>query len=60
MKTIFNTASLLARTNHELEGMKEQIRNEIGNCEQQRRKGYAVLADIRTVQAHRRTSRANV
>jgi hypothetical protein len=45
---------LQKRTNRELAGMKNEIRKEIGNCEQQRRKGYSALEEIRKVQAQRR------
>jgi hypothetical protein len=57
MKTIFNTASLQARTNPELEGMKNDIRKDLGACEQRRRRDQSALSSIRTVQALRRVRR---
>ena len=52
-------ADLQKRTNRELAGMENEIRKEIGNCEEQRRKAYSALEDIRKVQAQRRTRRPN-
>ena len=40
--------------------MKEEIRKEIAVCDRQRRKAYAALADIRTVQGQRRITRPNL
>lgn len=57
---LISKADLLRRTNRELAGLKEEIRKDIGNCEQQRRKGYAAQADIRTVQGMRRQLRPNL
>lgn len=53
-------ADLYKKTNRELAGMKEEIRKGIGNCEQQRRRGYAALEDIRKVQGQRRILRPNL
>ena len=53
-------AEFAARTNRELDGMKEEIRKDIGYCEQRRRKNCAALADIRRVQAQRRIMRPNL
>jgi hypothetical protein len=51
---------LSRRTNHELAGLEEEIRKGIGNCEQQRRKGYNALEDIRKVKGQRRILRPNL
>jgi hypothetical protein len=45
---------LRRKSNRELAAMKEAIRKGLGDCEQQRRKAYAALTEIRKVQAHRR------
>ena len=55
MNTI-SKADLHKRNNRELAGLKEELRKSIGNCEQQRRKAYAALEDIRKVQTQRRTT----
>jgi hypothetical protein len=47
-------ADLQNTSNRELEGMKEEIRRFIADCEQQRRRGCSALEDIRRVQAQRR------
>jgi hypothetical protein len=47
-------ADLQKRTNRELAGMENEIRKEIGVCEEQRRKAYSALEDIRRVRAQRR------
>jgi hypothetical protein len=60
MKTIFNAASLQHRSNRELEGMKAEIRKDLGSCEHRRRRDQAALADIRTVQGQRRITRPNL
>ena len=59
MKMI-SKADLYRRTNRELAGLKEEFRREAGNCEQKRRKAYAALQDIRTVQGERRIMRPNL
>jgi hypothetical protein len=48
------------KTDRELAGLQEEFRKSIGNCEQQRRKGYAAQSDIRTVQGQRRILRPNL
>jgi hypothetical protein len=53
-------ANLQFRTNRELEGMKEEIRKDLGCCEERRRKNHAALGDIRRVQAQRRIMRPNL
>lgn len=60
MKTIFNAANLHCRTSRELEGMKDEIRKDLGACEQRRRQHGASLAKIRTIQSQRRTMRPNL
>jgi len=60
MKTIFNAASLQHRSNRELEGMKAEIRKDLGSCEQRRRRDQAALGQIRTVQGQRRSLRPNL
>ena len=47
------------RSDRELAGMAEEIRRGIAACEQQRRKGYAALEDIRKVQMQRRIKPAH-
>jgi hypothetical protein len=47
-------ADLQKRNDRELAGMTEEIRKFIGDCEQQRRMGYAALEDIRKVRMQRR------
>jgi hypothetical protein len=59
MKQI-SKADLYKKTNRELAALKEQVRKDIGNCEQQRRKDYAALEDIRKVQGQRRIMRPNL
>jgi hypothetical protein len=57
---IMSRSDLYRKTTRELEGMKEEIRKDIGSCEQRRRKDYAALADVRKVQAQRRIMRPNL
>jgi hypothetical protein len=59
MKMIFNAASLQHRSNRELEGMKAEIRKDLGACEQRRRHDQAALGQIRTAQGLRRHLRPN-
>jgi len=59
MKPI-NKADLYKKTDRELAGLAEEFRKSLGHCEQQRRKGYAAQADIRTVNAQRRILRPNL
>jgi hypothetical protein len=47
-------ADLQKRTNRELAGIENEIRKEIGNYEELRRKANSALEDIRKVQAQRR------
>jgi hypothetical protein len=51
-------ADLHKMNNRELAGMTEEIRKGIAACEQQRRKCYSALEDIRKVQAQRRVNPA--
>ena len=53
-------ADLYKKTDRELAGLKEELRKSVGNCEQQRRKGQAALADVRAVQGQRRILRPNL
>jgi hypothetical protein len=57
---IMKLSDLYAKSARELEGMKEEIRKDIGACEQRRRRNYAAVADIRKVQAQRRIMRPNL
>ena len=57
---IMSRSDLYRRTARELEGMKAEIRKDVGACDQRRRKDYAALADIRRVQAQRRILRPNL
>jgi hypothetical protein len=57
---LMSKADMYRRTNRELAGMKEEIRKDIGNCEQRRRRDHAALADIRKVQGQRRILRPNL
>jgi hypothetical protein len=57
---LISKADLQRRTNRELAGMKEDIRKELGNCDQHRRKMQAAMAAVRTVQGQRRTMRPNL
>jgi hypothetical protein len=57
---LMSQADMYRRTNRELAGMKDEIRKDIGSCEQQRRRDYAALADIRKVQGQRRILRPNI
>ena len=51
---LMSNADLYRRTNRELAGLEDELRKDIGNCEQQRRRDYAALHDIRKVQGQRR------
>jgi hypothetical protein len=57
---LISKADLYKKTNRELAALKEQVRKDIGNCEQQRRKDYTALEDIRKVQGQRRIMRPNL
>jgi hypothetical protein len=54
MMKLPSRAEMQRRSDRELAGMMEEIRRDIAACEQQRRKGYAALEDIRRVQVQRR------
>jgi hypothetical protein len=54
---LISKADLYKKSTRELAGMNEEIRKGIGTCEQQRRKGYTALQQIRSVQAQRRVLR---
>jgi hypothetical protein len=51
---------LYRRTNRELAGLEDEVGKDIGNCEQQRRRDYAALDDIRKRQGQRRIMRPNL
>lgn len=51
---LMSNADLHRRTNRELAGLEDELRKDIGNGEQQRRRDYAALHDIRKVQGQRR------
>ena len=53
---LISKTDLHKRTNREIAGMKEELRKELGNCEQHRRRVQASMAAVRTVQAQRRTN----
>jgi hypothetical protein len=60
MKLIFSKAAMWRATNHKLDALTAEIRRDIGCCEQRKRKDYAQLEDIRTVQRQRRILRPNL
>jgi hypothetical protein len=51
---LISKTDLHRRTNLELAGMKEEMRKDLGNCDQHRRKVLAAMAAVRTVQGQRR------
>ena len=57
---LMSKADLYGRTNRELAGMRDEIRKDIGNCEQRRHRNYAALDDVRKVQGQRRILRPNL
>jgi len=57
---LISKADLYKKTDHELEGLKEEFRKDAGNCERQRRRDYSTLEDIRKVQGQRRILRPNL
>ena len=57
---LINKADLFRRTFREVAGMQDEIKKEIATCDRQRRKAYAALADIRTVQGQRKIMRPNL
>ena len=60
MKLIFSKAAMWSATNHKLDALTAEIRRDIGYCEQRKRKDYAQIEDIRTVQRQRRILRPNL
>ena len=54
---LISTADLYRRSNRELAGLEDELRKDIGNGEQQRRRDYAALDDIRKLQRQRRIMR---
>ena len=57
---LMSITALFRRTNRELESLKEEIRRDIGACEDQRQRDYAALDDIRKVHRPRRIVRWNL
>ena len=57
---LISKSELFNKTSRELESMSEEIRRDLGNCEQERRRDYAALEDIRKVRGQRRTLRPNL
>jgi len=57
---LISKSELFNKSSRALEGMSEEIRKDLGNCEQRRRRDHAALVTIRTVQGHRRTQRPNL
>jgi hypothetical protein len=51
---------LYRKSDRALAGLKEAFRKEAGRCEEDRRRAYAALQNIRTVQAQRRVLRPNL
>ena len=56
---LMSKADLYRRNNRELAGLEDELRKDIGNGEQQRRRDYAALDDIRKAQGQRRVLRRN-
>jgi len=54
MKLIFSKAAMWRVNNRRLDALTAEIRRDIGCCEQQKRKDYAQLDDIRKVQGQPR------
>lgn len=57
---LISKSELFNKSSRALEGMSEEIRKDLGDCEQRRRRDHAALATIRTVQAQRRIQRPNL
>lgn len=53
-------ADLFRRSSRELMGMTDEIRKDLGNYEQQRRRDYNALENIRKVPGQRRIQRPNL
>ena len=60
MKLIFSKAAMWQVTNIRLDALTAELRRDIGCCEQRKRKDYAQIEDIRTVQRQRRILRPNL
>ena len=56
---LMSKADLWRVNNRRLDVLTAEIRRDIGWCEQQKRKDYAQLEDIRKVQGQRRIMRPN-
>lgn len=57
---LISKTEMQKKTDRELSGLKEELRKGVGNCDQQRRRGQAALADVRAVQGQRRILRPNL
>ena len=60
MKLIFSKAAMWSVNDRKLDALTAEIRRDIGCCEQQKRKDYAQIEDIRKVQGQRRILRPNL
>jgi hypothetical protein len=61
MRLIFSKAAMWRVNDRKLDALTAEIRRDIGCCEQQKRKDYAQLEDIRKVQGQpRRIVRFNL
>jgi hypothetical protein len=61
MRLIFSKAAMWRVNDRKLDALTAEIRRDIGWCEQQKRKDYAQLEDIRKVQGQpRRIVRFNL
>jgi hypothetical protein len=57
---LYSQSDLYRKSDRALAGLKEEVRNAIGKCEADRRRGYTAQQNIRTVQAQRRVLRPNL
>jgi len=57
---LMSRGDMYRRTSRELDGMRDEIRKDIGNCERRKRRDLAALADIRAVQGQRKVQRPNL
>lgn len=57
---LISRAELWNLNDRRLDGLTEEVRRDIGCAEEQRRKGYATLEDIRQVRVRKRTTRLSL
>lgn len=57
---LVSQSDLYRKSDRALAGLKEEFRKQAGKCEEDRRRAYAALQNIRTVQAQRRVLRPNL